>query len=117
MIKLARLDNKNRVVEFIEMEDPRASLHPNVLKQCVDANDKCQIGDFYDKQRFTTPTQEQVDEIYLSDDQKQENRTSEIKRKAIENLKNLEVEKIGNKIIEDALKNLIQFVTGEEQKS
>lgn len=109
MIRIARLNEKNIVVEIMEFEDPRAALHPDVLKMCVSATKDANVGDMYQDQKFFTPDPEELEDPDL----KKEIEIARIKLEAVEFLRKFDIEEVKTKTTKDVIAKMIQAITGE----
>lgn len=81
MIRIARLDQNNRVVEILELENPRDSLHPDTLKLFVSATNEAEVGDYYENQRFVKKDPEDVEPQEIKDIKSIEKNQSDAKKR------------------------------------
>lgn len=106
MIRIARLDENKKVLEILELENPRESLHPDTLKKFVSATAETEVGDYYEDQQFVKKDPEDVES-----EETKARREIEIKESEAKNiLQNFDLEKIKDENTREVISNILQYL-------
>lgn len=106
MIRIARLDENKKVVEILELENPRESLHPDTLKLFVSATNAAEVGDYYINQKFVKKDPEEME----SDDTKARKEIELKESEAKKRLQNLDVDSIEDELAKTAIKSILEYL-------